>query len=508
MSLRKEHEHAPNAPNRPESACAADATPGVSDGVPVRSESLTPPAPSDVISRHLAAESSDVDGRGVSEPSADRSWMRDAALLLTGQAFSLLGSSVVQYAIWWWIVLRERTGASLLLATLFGVVPQAVVSIFGGSLADRYDRRLLVMLPDALIALVTVALSVGFAMDWVSLGMIYVALLLRSAGGGVQAPAVQSFIPDVVPEKGLLRVNSLYGVINSANLIVAPAVAAVLINLVPLWSILLVDVTTAFVGVAFVAMIRTPRMARGRTGSAEGASDGGVSDGASDAAGPAVSGVRRALADLREGFDYVMARPRLRGVVLSDGLICFIAVAPMNLTMLLMTREFEGVDLNLGFVNLTTASDKLAANELGWSLGMLAGGALMSTVGAKRVRDTMRMLAFGMTATGLAVVGLGLCTNLLAYLVVDVFAGVADALCVGPIRTILQSESDPRMTGRVFGLDVAFSSFGMPLGMLVFAPLADVVPVSWVFVAGGVLSLPIGAYLFALARRTRRNNVL
>ena len=419
--------------------------------------------------------------------------MREAALLLAGQAFSLLGSSVVQYAIWWWIVMRERTGASLLLATLFGVVPQAVVSIFGGSLADRCDRRTLVMLPDALIALVTVVLSVGFAMDWVSLGMIYAALLLRSAGGGVQSPAVQSFIPDVVSESRLLRVNSIYGVINSANLIVAPAVAAVLINLVPLWSILLVDVATAFIGVAFVAMIRMPRAVGGRTGSPGFPSDGGA----------VVSGVRRAWEDLREGFDYVMARPRLRGVVLSDGLVCFIAVAPMNLTLLLMTREFEGVDLDLGFVTLTTASDKLAANELGWSLGMLAGGALMSTVGAGRVRDTMRMLAFGMTATGLAVVGLGLCTNLAAYLVVDVLAGVANALCVGPIRTILQSESDSRMTGRVFGLDVAFCSFGMPLGMLVFAPLADVVPVSWVFVAGGVLSLPIGVYLFALARRTR-----
>ena len=78
---------------------------------------------------------------------------------------------------------------------------------------------------------------------------IFVVLLIRSAGGGIQTPAVQSFIPDIVPSGKLLRVNSIYGVINSANMIVAPAVAAVLINMVPLWSILLIDVTTAVIGV-------------------------------------------------------------------------------------------------------------------------------------------------------------------------------------------------------------------------------------------------------------------
>ena len=55
---------------------------------------------------------------------ADAAWIRRVALLLVGQAFSLLGSSIVQYAIWWWIVLQTRTGSAMLLATLFGLSPQ------------------------------------------------------------------------------------------------------------------------------------------------------------------------------------------------------------------------------------------------------------------------------------------------------------------------------------------------------------------------------------------------
>ena len=172
----------------------------------------------------------------------------------------------------------------------------------------------------------------------------------------------------------------------------------------------------------------------------------------------------------------------------------------MNLTLLLMTREYEGIDLNLGFINLTTASDKLAANALGWSIGMLLGGALMSTIGAKLIRNNMRVVAFGIALVGVSVVGLGVVHNLLAYLLIDVVNGLASAICTGPMRTIIQTEADEKMVGRVFGLDTPLSTLGMPLGMLIFAPLADVIPISLVFIIGGVLTLPIGIYLFGQAR--------
>ena len=166
-----------------------------------------------------------------------------------------------------------------------------------------------------------------------------------------------------------------------------------------------------------------------------------------------------------------------------------------------MTREYEGIDLNLGFINLTTASDKLAANELEWSIGMLLGGALMSTIGAKLIRNNMRVVAFGITLVGVSVVGLGVVHNLLAYLLIDVVNGLASAICMGPMRTIIQTEADEKMVGRVFGLDTTMSTLSMPLGMLIFAPLADVIPISLVFVIGGVLTLPIGVYLFGQTRR-------
>ena len=272
----------------------------------------------------------------VANGESERAWIRRVVLLLTGQAFSLLGSSIVQYAIWWWIVLQTRTGSAMLLATLFGVVPQAIVSIFGGSWADRHSRKLLIMLPDMVIAVVTVVLSLSFAMGWASLTMIFVVLFIRSAGGGVQTPAVQSFIPDVVPSGKLLRVNSIYGVINSANMIVAPAVAAVLINTVPLWSILLVDVTTAIIGVGFVALIKAPKKSAEHVARrmAEAENSGQptlepMSDANADRS--LIASVRRVFADLKDGFSYTWRRANLRNVVLGGALVCFVSVAPTDM---------------------------------------------------------------------------------------------------------------------------------------------------------------------------------
>ncbi|WP_240950967.1 MFS transporter [Bifidobacterium olomucense] len=445
----------------------------------------------------------------------DTSWIRRIALLLTGQAFSLLGSNIVQYALWWWIVMQEKSGWSMLLATLFGVVPQGVVSIFGGSMADRYNRKKLIMFPDLIIAGVTVVLSVSFAMGWANLTLLFVVLFIRSAGGGIQVPALQAFIPEVTPSGKLLRVNSIYSIINSANMIAAPALAAVLINIAPLWSILLIDVTTAIIGVGFVALIRVPKNDKAPIATDTDTADVSSVPEASGIdkttvtqhTGPVsqvMAGVRRTFADLKDGFVYTMKHPYLRGVIFGDALTFIMSVAPMNLTLLLMTREYEGIDLNLGFVNLTTASDKLAANELGWSIGMLVGGAMMSSLGARMLRSTrvqMRVASLSVALVGLTILGLGIAPNLLVYLIIDVASGIATATCVGPMRTIIQTESDEKMVGRVFGLDTTMTTFGLPIGMLVFAPLADIIPISWVFVAGGLLTLPGAWYMFSLTRK-------
>ena len=132
------------------------------------------------------------------------------------QTLSLFGSSVVQYAIFWYLVLRSNSGMVMTGAMVAAALPQAIVSVFGGVWADRWNRKLLVMLPDAVIAAVTICLSASMAVGWGDTGLILVVLVIRSAGGGIQTPAVQSFIPQIVPEAWLLRVNAVNGTLQTA----------------------------------------------------------------------------------------------------------------------------------------------------------------------------------------------------------------------------------------------------------------------------------------------------
>lgn len=406
-------------------------------------------------------------------------WQAQVALLLTGQALSLIGSSIVQYTVFWYLVMRTDSGITMTVAMLCACVPQAIVSLFGGAWADRWNKKALIILPDALIAAVTVVLSIAIAHNLADLMLFFVVLAIRSAGGGVQTPAVQSFIPQITPEHALLRVNSINGTIQSVNLIAAPAVAAVLVNLLPLWAILYVDVTTAVIGVAFVALIRV-RRARAAAAQAPSAS---VFD------------------DMRTGLRYAWQYPRIRSVLVAYAIVCFINIAPMNLTLILMNRGFDGQQLNLGFTVLSTAADKLAANEMAWSVGMVIGGALLAAFGARIFHDNMALLACAFIGMGVCTAGLGLSPTLLVYLCVDFLVGLCTSLGSSPTFTLLQHESTPEMRGRVFGLLTTFSGFGTPLGMLVFGPLADMIDVRVIFVVSGVLTVPFGIWLLRVDRR-------
>ncbi|MCW1085674.1 MFS transporter, partial [Streptococcus anginosus] len=85
----------------------------------------------------------------------DSHWKRRVTLFLIAQAISLFGSSIVQYAIMWYLTLTLKTGWVITLYAVVAFVPQAILSLFGGTLADRMNRRTVIAVSDSIIALVT-----------------------------------------------------------------------------------------------------------------------------------------------------------------------------------------------------------------------------------------------------------------------------------------------------------------------------------------------------------------
>ena len=120
-------------------------------------------------------------------------WKQNAGAFLISQLFSVLGSSLVQYSITWYITLQTKSGIYMTISLLCTIIPTLILSPFSGVWADRYNKRNLIILADLSIAAVTLIAAVLFAIDQGSVIVLFIALFLRSLGQAIHNPAINSF---------------------------------------------------------------------------------------------------------------------------------------------------------------------------------------------------------------------------------------------------------------------------------------------------------------------------
>jgi len=418
----------------------------------------------------------------IGQPTPHPHWRRHVALFLGGQTVTLFGSMLVQYAVFWYLAIAYQSGVTMTLAAVFGFLPQAVVSVFAGVWADRTNRKWLIVGADAAIAASTLVLALvllaGFAEPWI----IFVTLAIRSAGAGVQTPAVSALIPQITPADQLMRVNGILGSLQSALALLGPPVAGAIyavaatgsegspLALVPVFAI---DIVTAIAGIGMLALIPVASIR------AAGATAGYVED--------LVAGVR-----------YVATHAFVRWLLVVFAIIFVLTVAPSNLTPLMLVRSFPSGEQG-NVVNL-------ALLEMSFSVGMVVGGVLIATVASGWNR--IGLIAGSSLVFGGLSIALGLAPSLWIFFGVMLLIGLAVPFFSTPSMTLLQETVEPEMQGRVFGFVGIVMALAMPFGMLVFGPLADAVPVETILVGAGIatfvvvglaLGLPAGRRAIAAA---------
>jgi DHA3 family macrolide efflux protein-like MFS transporter len=411
-----------------------------------------------------AAEAQELELTGGPGPRA--AWKRDVAAFLGGQSISLFGSMLVQYAVFWYLAIQFQSGVMMMLAAVFGFLPQAVVSLFGGVWADRHNRKWLIIGADAAIATSTLLLALvmlaGYAEPW----LIFLVLSIRSAGAGIQMPAVSSLIPQITPASQLIRVNGFLGSIQSAMALVAPAAAGAIyaaaaagaegspLAIVP---ILVIDVVTAVVGIVLLASIPVTAV-RTAAGAATGY-----------------------FTDLVDGLRYVAEHAFVRWLLVLYAIVFVLTVAPSSLTPIMVVRSFPSGDQG-NVVNL-------AILEMAFSVGMVAGGVVVATFGARF--DRIRLIAGSSMAFGGLSIALGLAPSVVAFFVIMLLVGIVVPFFSTPSMTLLQETVEPDRQGRVFGIVGIVMALAMPFGMLVFGPLADAVPIEAILVGTGIATFVV-----------------
>ena len=358
----------------------------------------------------------------------------------------MFGSMLVQYAIMWYLTILTESGVVLMLSALFGMLPQAVVSIFGGVWADRLNRKRLIIIADASIAVTTLALALFMLSGYSELWLIFLTLAIRSTGAGIQQPAVAALIPQLVPTPHLLRVNGIFQSISSAMMLVAPAAAgAIYAGAAEAWGpdsaivpIFFIDVVTAVIGIGFLLAIAVPTV--------RAVVDTGY------------------FADLVKGVKYTFTHRFVRWLLALFAVIFILTVAPSMLTPLMVVRSF-GTD---------GASDVwlLTVNELAFSIGMLLGGILIATWGG--LKNKVVMIIASSVLFGALTLALGLSTNVWVFFAFMFLVGLAVPFFSTPATTLLQERVEVEFQGRVFGFVGVVMATAMPIGMVLFGPLADV----------------------------------
>jgi len=372
----------------------------------------------------------------------------------SGQAASLFGSQLVQFALVWW--LTQTTGSATVLAgaTLVALLPQILVAPVAGALADRWNRRWVMVFADGGIALATLGLALLFASGVAQVWHVYLALLVRSTGGAFHWPAMQSSTAMMVPERHLARIGGLNQSLHGLCSIAAPPLGAILLSALPMYGILAIDVATALFAILPLLGFEIPVLRRD----------------------PAEAAKSSVLADLRTGFRFVAAWRPLLVIIVAAAVINLFANPAVSLLPLLVTSHFGGGAL------------QLAQLESVFGVGMVVGGVLLGVWGGFKRRMVTAMLALLLQGIGFAAVGLLPAAGLGAATAAMALIGFTNPICNGALFAAIQARVPHGMQGRVLSLLSSGAAAASPLGLLAAGPLADRfgVPI-WYVIAGAVM---------------------
>ena len=377
-----------------------------------------------------------------------------------GQAFSLVGSALVQFALVWWMTSKTGSATVLATATLFALLPQVLLGPFAGALVDRWNRRWIMILADGGIALATGVLIFLFATERIQVWHIYAAMLVRSLGGAFHGPAMTASTSLMVPKDFLTRLAGFNQTLSGLITIFAPPLGALLLGLLPLQGVLAVDIVTAALAILplfFFAIPNPPRQVAQANGSAQ---------------------KTTYWQDLAQGFRYVVKWPGLLALILMAMLLNFLLVPASSFQPLIVTKIF-----NKGVV------------ELGWAetvfgVGMIAGGLLLGAWGGFKRKIVTSLTGILGISLGVILIGIAPANMFFMMLAANFILGLTQVLANGPLGAIFQSTIEHDMQGRVFSLINAGATAMMPLSLMVAGPVSDWLGLrTWYLIGGGLCIL-------------------
>jgi len=389
-------------------------------------------------------------------------------ILWSTQAVSIIGSALVQFALAWY--LTQETGSATVLATsmLVAMLPGIVLGPLIGPFIDRWNRKQTIIIADLSVAVVTLVLAALFFSHAIQVWHIYIAMVLRAIGGTFHFPAMAASVPLLVPEKHLSRIGGLNLTLQGIVNIAAPPAGAFLLEAIPMYSVLAIDVVTALFAVGCLIFIVIPQPER-----------------------TTLAAKASPLKDMAASYRYVWhdARGLTLLIAMFAGINFFLFPA-FRLLPLLVTEHLGGDVLKLGWLNS------------GFGAGMVAGGLIMSAWGGFRRRIVTVLIGEGILSASIFPLGLVSTEFFFVGLAAAFSLGLGISFGNAPLTAIFQSLVPKDMQGRVFAVLGSISQAVVPLGLAIVGPAADAIGVRSVYFIAGAASVAV-VILAAFSRGVR-----
>jgi MFS family permease len=375
-------------------------------------------------------------------------------LLLASLAVSSLGDWMYNVALLAFVY--ERTGSPTWLAvtTAMRILPIVVLGPLGGVIADRYDRRRVIIVSDLLCAALMVALAavVIFELPVVLAPLLAGAVTLT---GAARPPAVAASTPRLVEASALQRANAARAAIGQGAIVAGPAIGAVVLAVSSPAVAIFANAATFLVSIALVTAIPAGPAFRPGT------------------AGEPV----HLLADLRTGFDALLGAPAAMRVIAAD-IICSAVYGMLTVALVLVAGQVGAGPGGYGLL-----------------IGAFGVGGLLGATVAGRVDGAQwrRTLAIALALVGLAVAALGVAHTLWMALTLGLVGGAGSIVAEVLSETALPRLVDDEVLARAYGFVLPAALSGIVAGSLVAGPLVALLGLTGALVATGFAVLALSA---------------
>lgn len=322
---------------------------------------------------------------------------------------------------------------------------------FTGPYIDRWDRKNIIIFSDSFVALVTGGLVILFFTETIQIWHIYIAMIARAIGGTFHFPALAASIPLIVPEKHLARAAGLNQMLGGVINIIGPPAGALLMETLPIYGVLVIDIVTAIIAVGLISLIGIPKPLR-----------------------KTLAQKASVISDMMQGFCFIWS---WRGLTILLGLASltnFFLTPAFTLTPLFVAEHLENDVLKLGWLNSA------------FGIGIIAGGLTLGVWGGFKKRIHTVIMAIGIEGIAAVIFGLTTADSFFLGLSCAFLLGAGIAMANGPLTAIFQSVIPHDIQGRVFTIIGAISAVAAPLGLAIAGPLADTVGIRTLYYTAGI----------------------